>query len=87
MSSRDDRPEVRLRLTPTGGGSTVQVNGVDVSGLVRAVTVATAVGEPTRVWLEYACMRVDVDGHPVSVEHVCPLGPPDSGNRDTEGED
>lgn len=61
--------EVKLSLSEVGSDSTIEVDGQDVSGLCRAVTVSSKVGEVTAVQLELARIvvstqasaRVEVD--------------------------
>lgn len=48
-----------MRLTPSGVGSTIEMDGKRLDG-VRAIDVRVAVGEPTRVKVEFAASRVDI---------------------------
>ena len=54
---------VDLVLTENGGkGSRVEVDGQDVSALVRGVALASEVGQPTSVELDLRCVTVHVAG-------------------------
>lgn len=59
MTARKAR-EVKLSLDEVGRSGSVVVDGQDVSGLTRSVSVVAAVGEPTKVRLGLA--RVVLSG-------------------------
>ena len=67
--------EVKLHLAP--GGSTIEVDGVDVAKVTRSVTVEHVAGGLPVVALEYACHSVHVQGE-LDVVHVCGLAGTDA---------
>lgn len=57
---------VKIRLNSAGYGRTI-INGVDVSGYTRAVTIISEVGEITKVVLEVLAEQIDVEQDEVAI--------------------
>lgn len=57
---------VEVALTHAGGkGSSIAINGQDVTRLLRGVTLQSVVGKPTRIVIDLlpAIVRTKVEGH------------------------
>lgn len=62
---------VKMELTPIGLGSTVEVDGLDISASVNAVKLVAMVGEPTRLVVDLIGPVTSLEGD-MEVEFVTP---------------
>lgn len=65
---------VKIILSPSGHGSRIEINGEDLSHLVKGVTVRAAVGETTSVMLEIVGAHVEIEG--MCIVDTTEAGPP-----------
>lgn len=64
----------RLHIDPDPAQSHVEVDGQPVEG-VSGVYISAEVGTPPTVTLTYGCYEIlDITGHVVGIQHLCPLG-------------
>ena len=64
----------KLLLTPVGNGSKIEMNGKEVQN-VRSITVRTAVDETTKVTIEYAVCKADIEAEGELVRVPPPFPP------------
>lgn len=67
------RPLIKMFLTPAVVGSRVEINGVDVTHLLRGVSVVAGVGGTTKVTLDLVASQVQIEGEGLDIVRALPL--------------
>jgi len=57
---------VKIRLPEAGHGAVIEIDGQDVSSYVRAIGIESAVGDVTKLRLDFVKVDLDIEG-PVDV--------------------